>query len=187
MAGKPLLVKTDRRLLLGLAGLLVLLVATSGCVQFSTARTRLEDDLRKRTTAEIDSLAVRVDKASVENPDGSIDRERFERSLRVSIVDPSLLEPIESPLFSISGIVNADVRDDIGVVDFFVAVGSVSQDGPWTSRGVWFGCGAFEVSFPSRTTSVVDTECPDSVLALLGGRGGKVSVADLFNASEAQP
>lgn len=140
-----------------------------------------------RTTAEINTLAVRVDKASVENPDGSIDRERFERSLRVSIIDASQLEPIESPSFSISGIVNADVRDDIGVVDFFVAVGSISQDGPWTEQGVWFGCGAFEVSFSSRTTSVVDTECSDSVLALLGGRGRKVSVADLFNAGEAQP
>jgi hypothetical protein len=130
-------------------------------------------------TAEISTLAARVDKASVESSDGSIDRDRFETSLRSSIFGASELDAIDSRLFSISGIVAADVQGDVGVVDFFVAVGSISQNGPTTARGIWFGCGAFEVSFSGRTTSVVDVACPDWVTNWMDGRGREVSVADL--------
>lgn len=162
----------------------VLILATvAGCVQFSTSRTRLDDDLQNRMIVEFTTLAERVDKASVEDADGAVDVERFERSLRVSIIDASELEAVDSSGFSISGILDADVDGDVGVVDFFVAVGSISQDGPWTARGAWFGCGRFEVSFSDRTTTVVDTECTDSLLRSLDIRGRKVSVANLSSLS----
>jgi hypothetical protein len=137
-------------------------------------------------TAEINTLTVRVDKASVETPNGSIDRERFESSLQTSLMDASALDAIESQLFSISGIVAADAQGEIGVVDFFAAVGSRSENGPTTARGVWFGCGSFEVSFSVRTTTVVDAACPDWVLDWLDDRGREVSVSDLFTAGGGQ-
>lgn len=165
----------------GALSLLLVLATVAGCVQFSTSRTRLEDDLRRLMTAELSTLAERVDKASVEDPGGSIDRDRFERSLRVSIIDDASLEAIESVGFSLSGILAVDVSDDVGVVDFFVAVGSISQDGPWTARGSWFGCGRFEVSFTERTTAVVDAVCPDSLLRALEIRGAEVSVSALID------